>query len=639
MARPIKPGDKLPVSVRPSAIKLLPGTTLRHDTAAQNLHMAEIEQLKVELAEAKAEVGGLWGGLPLPIITLANNGFIEQVNRPAEVMLGGGRLVNQRMGRFIHQQCVAAFETALDAALQGASPQSCELTLLTRASPRLQCSAHLHRLDVGREPKALLSLIDATRVSEAVQTATQATVDLRAVLQHQMHPMVVLGVDGYIRLGNPPAARLLGSAQGLEGEALELWIVEAARSEFREVLYRRSRGPLNVDIVRRGEVRRVQIQLIPVRWHGEPCVVAAFDDVTEHERQANLNEREGRLASLGLLVAGVAHEINNPLAFVVPNVHEVANALRSQEPGRMIGGMQTQDLCEMLEEAGQGLQRIANITRDLKSFHRTDGGLESLSLNEVVVDTLRLADNRLRQNAQVRRDLGAIPPVQANRGRLGQVILNLLINAADAMPPERLEADNRITVRTWLERGVIHIEVGDNGKGIEKRHLPNLFDPFFTTRQAGTGLGLAICANIIRDMGGWFEVTSEVGIGTRFIICFPVDGDGRPPRRVLIVSEEPLLIRGTERQVSRRYAVVQACGGFEAVRLLQGEEVIDAIVSARHMKDGTGEDLYAWIAHRRPELVDRFVFLDDATKSIGLATGSEPLTGSALSRLLDAMIT
>ena len=640
MARPLKPDDKRPVSVRPSAIKLLQsGTPLRYDTSLHNLQVAEIDQLRAELSHLQARHHALWEGVRAPVLYLASTGFIEQANRPAESLLGGGRLVNQRMGRFIHQNCVEAYETAFEATLLTAKPQTCDLTLITRSSPRTHCAAHLRRFSVGTERKLVLTIVDKTEITEASQTAAQASLDLRTVIQRSPYPMMVLGTDGYIRLGNAAVARLLGANRSLEDEALELWIVDQSRSAFRDALYRRTVDPLAVEIVRRGEVCRVQIQLTPVQWRGEPCAVAVFEDRGEDQRQAHMSEREGRLASLGLLVAGVAHEVNNPLAFVVPNVHEVANALRSLDPGRMVGGLMANDAYEMLEEASQGLQRIANITRDLKSFHRTDGGLEALNLNEVVVDTLRLADNRLRQSAVLRRDLGAIPPVKANRGRLGQVVLNLLLNAADAMPSERLQIDNRISVRTWLERGVIHLEVGDNGKGIDQRHLPNLFDPFFTTRQAGTGLGLAICANIVRDMGGWFEVTSEVGSGTKFIICFPSDGDGRPPRRVLIVSEEPLLIRGTEREMSRRYAVVQACGGFEAIRLLKNDDAVDAIVCARHMKDGSGDDVYAWLATHRSDLTERFVFLDDATKSIGLTTGSEPLSGSALSRLLDSMVT
>ena len=326
--------------------------------------------------------------------------------------------------------------------------------------------------------------------------------------------------------------------------------------------------------------------------------------------------------------------MNNPLAFVVPNVSEVAGALRQVERGRILGGLRVTDALEMMEEAEQGLHRIATITRDLKNFHSTDDSKESLSLNEVVVDTLRLADSRLRQTTRVRRDLGALPLVHANRGRLGQVVLNLLINAADAMPEDRPLEQNRIRVRTWFENGVLHLEVNDNGKGISQQHLPNLFDPFFTTRRAGTGLGLAICANIVRDMGGWIEVHSEVNVGTQFVLCFPA-ADGQGPRRVLIISEEPLFVRGAERQMSRRYAIAQACGGYEAIRILQQRQQIDAIVSARQMQNGSGSEVYDWVSRHRSELLDRFLFMDDAV----VRGEPRPLTGSALKRLLDSVVT
>ena len=646
MARSVKPDLGRMVSVRPSSIQLMPGNSLRHDLTGQDLQVAEIEQLRAELHDYKVRHKSLLECVPVAVVTVAPTGFILHANRRAEAMLGGGgRLVNQRMGRFVHPTSAAAFETALDTVMTSGDKTSLELMMMTRSSASTTCSVEMYRSHVNATTRVTLCLVDMTRTAEAVQSAIRARGDLKSVLLDNPFPTVLLGVDGYIRMSNEAASELLATpVSRLEGAALEMWVVEASRSAFREQLYKRGLGPQIVNIVRRGDARRVRIRMTSVEWSYEPCLATTLEDITEHEQKAARDEKEGRLASLGLLVAGVAHEVNNPLAFVVPNVTAVGAALKGIEPNRMVGSIVASDASEMLEEAVQGLQRIANITRDLKGFHHTDETIESLSLNEVVVDTLRLADSQLRQSSQVRRDLGALPAITANRGRLGQVVLNLLLNAAEAMP-DRSKAQNQILVRTWRDGGVIRLEVSDNGKGIPRENLPNLFDPFFTTREAGTGLGLAICANIIRDMGGWIEVDSEVGIGTRFKICFPLEDHEGAPRRVLVVSEEPMLIRGTDHQFNGRYAVVQACSGFEAIRILKNQEKIDAIASARLMKNGNGRDLYDWVARHRPSLVDHFVFLDDVQEptngqaQLPVPVVTKPLTGAALGRLLSAVMT
>ena len=641
MDRPLKGLDPLAASVRPTSIKLLQSAAEPVDgPTLQFFQAGEIERLRAELDASQKRYDALESTLPVGVVRVAPSGFIEHANAHAETLLGGGRLINQRMGRFIDQRDAAQFDSTLEQVLTGGEPRSCEISLIGKNGAQVRCQVGLQRLDDSAEARIVISLLDLRRITDATEAADRANAHVEALLQSSILPMIVIGGDRRIRSGNERAGELLATpTAALQGEAIDQWIVEANREAFHDLVNRRGRGPLTAEMVAAGQARRVRVYLTGVEWKAEPCLVVTLEDVSERERQASRDERDGRLASLGLLVAGVGHEVNNPLAFVVPNVHEVAEALRVMDPGRAVGHLTAAESVEMLDEAAEGLERIANIVRDLKGFHSTDDQLEMLSVNEVVVDTLRLADSRLRQSAKVRRDLGTVPTLQANRGRLGQVVLNLLFNAAEAMV-ERSPSESQIAVRTWFEGGVIHLLVSDNGRGIDSKHLPNLFDPFFTTRKAGSGLGLAICANIVRDMGGWIEVNSTVGTGTEFLLCFPLAGDEHVPRRVLVVSEEPMLIRGADREVSRRYAVVQACGGFEAIRILQHEEKVDAVVSARKLREGSGADVYDWVCRHRPALLSRFAFLEDgpATSSSG-PTLLKPLTGRALTRLLDSIVT
>ena len=252
----------------------------------QDFQAAEIDQLRAELAEFKTRYRTLFESVPVGMVSLAQNGFIERANRRAEQLLCGGRLANQRMGRFIHTTSAAAFETAVDAVLNDGVPRSCELTLLTKRSARSQCIVSLHRSKTGPDGKVVLAITDQTETADAIQAATRARTDLRTLVHSNAFPMLVLGIDGYIRTANYRAAELLGTRPStLEGEPFELRIVDASRTAFREQLHRRGTGMVTVDVARRGEGRRVQIQLVDVEWQNEPCLVASLEDVTELQQQ------------------------------------------------------------------------------------------------------------------------------------------------------------------------------------------------------------------------------------------------------------------------------------------------------------------------------------------------------------------
>ncbi len=230
-----------------------------------------------------------------------------------------------------------------------------------------------------------------------------------------------------------------------------------------------------------------------------------------------------KMAAVGTLAAGVGHEINNPLSFIIANLHyatgEVQGAVRQPDKEKHWA-----DVAQALEEALHGADRVRRIVQDLKTFSREQpDAARPLDLHAVLDLTLAIAEGELRHRARVVRAFGAPPPVLGDETRLGQVFLNLLINAAQAIPEGHAE-QHEVRVSTRVdEQGHAVVAVSDSGGGIAPDVLPRIFEPFFTTKPVGvgTGLGLSICHSYVQGMGGEIRVHSEVGSGTTFEVVLP----------------------------------------------------------------------------------------------------------------------
>jgi len=350
--------------------------------------------------------------------------------------------------------------------------------------------------------------------------------------------------------------------------------------------------------------------------------VSSYRDVTEPRRL--LAERvvvADRMAAVGQLVAGVAHEINNPLCYVSGNVDHVRTEIAAR------AGLPP-DLVEALDDARTGVERIRVIVRDLCTLSRVEEESgASTDVHEVLAGALQMAGNHIRHRAEVVRALQAVPPVSANEARLGQVLLNLLVNAAHAIPDGRA-SENTITVATRLERpGFVRIEVTDTGCGIEASHLERIFDPFFTTKPlgAGTGLGLSICKGLVTKMGGTIGVTSTVGKGSCFAVELPIAVataaaatalEAAPAAveaaavrtRVLVVDDDTHVRRALDRALGTTYEVRTVASVDEALAALEGG-TFDAILCDVMMPNRTGLDLHTCVTATHPELLPRLVFM------------------------------
>ncbi len=241
-----------------------------------------------------------------------------------------------------------------------------------------------------------------------------------------------------------------------------------------------------------------------------------------------------RLATVGRLTAGVAHEINNPLAYIRSNLHFALEELPPllDADSREARGGQVAALTEALSEAREGVERVRSIVKDLKTLSRSEEmGRGPVDLGPVVQSAARMANHEIRSRARLVMDWEQVPPVAGDGMRLGQVFLNLLVNAAQAIPPDRV-TENEIRVKAWASApDRVTVAVSDTGCGIPPDVLPRIFDPFFTTKPVGegTGLGLPVCRNILSALGGELSVESEVGRGTTFRVTLPAAGNVPPP--------------------------------------------------------------------------------------------------------------
>jgi PAS domain S-box-containing protein len=368
-----------------------------------------------------------------------------------------------------------------------------------------------------------------------------------------------------------------------------------------------------------GKVQVAEFASLPLLFDGQPAVVCIARDVTEQRQLQTRLSLADRMASMGTLAAGIAHEINNPLAFVITNLGFLSEELARQPQVR-------EEPRSLLNEAREGAERVRRIVHQLKTFSRPDEErLEPVDPHAVLDSAAVLAANEIRHRARLVREYGPVPRVLGDEGRLCQVFLNLMVNAAHAIPEGAAERNEiRLVTRVGADGRVV-VEVRDTGGGIPKDVLGRIFDPFFTTKPVGvgTGLGLAICHGIVTRMGGDITVESEPGQGTTVRVVLPATeaqsvpeekpvqaAPQAPPQRgrVLIVDDEPAVGRAL-RRILREHDVELATSGRQALERLQADSSFHAVLCDVMMPDLGGKDLYEAVRSGGSGLEQRFVFV------------------------------
>ena len=416
-----------------------------------------------------------------------------------------------------------------------------------------------------------------------------------------------------------PVAEVVRIVSAEDGTPLDDLVARALGGE----VVVRSLSIRAVLVGRQGEEHAILDAAAPFRepagaMNGALLILRDLDPV-QNERaqlQAQLVVAE-RISSMGTLSGGIVHEINNPLSSVLANL-----ALLEQELPKVLSKTpHSAELLEAVAEAHRGSDRVAQIVRGLKIFSRgLDERRQPLDIAEVAESVLQVVANELRHRARVVREFYPAPPVDASVSHIGQVLMNLLLNAAQSLPEGQADCNEvRVVIRPNGPTEVV-LEVRDTGAGMPPEVLARVFDPFFTTRPVGSGpgLGLSICHGIVTSLGGRIEAESTVGRGSTLRVALPACPTQPPARatparaprraRILLVEDDALVARAVRRTLSREHDVVFVEGGRAALLALENG-TFDLVICDLMMPHMTGMDLHAQLQRKRPEMASRMVFL------------------------------
>jgi PAS domain S-box-containing protein len=398
---------------------------------------------------------------------------------------------------------------------------------------------------------------------------------------------------------------------------------------------------------------------LPIEFDGQPSVLVLGRDITERKQvEAQLLQAD-RMVVMGTLAAGVGHEINNPLTYVLSNL-----SMAGDEVTRLLQEMEQQTLAEargwcsrlselkaLLAEAHSGADRVRTIVRDLKVFSRQgEERRTAVDVREVMELSIKMSAHEMRSRARLVTHYEPVPAVHADSARLGQVFLNLLVNAAQAIPEGNAQ-ESEIAVRVRGDgAGRVAVEVSDTGTGIAPEVLPHIFEPFFTTKPvgSGTGLGLSICHSIIRDLGGELTVRTEHGRGTTFTVLLPVAPSVPRPssatpvpveqrrQRVLIIDDEPAVGRALARMLGKQHESTVVGTSEEALTRLLSGEAFNVIFCDLMMPGLSGMDLYERLQEQKPELISRFIFMTGGAYTPRARTFLETIPNNWVEKPFDA---
>jgi len=371
-----------------------------------------------------------------------------------------------------------------------------------------------------------------------------------------------------------------------------------------------------------------------------------FRDVTERNKLRIRVAQSDHLASLGLLAAGVAHEVNNPLTYTLYNLETVVEDLPQvvsgyarwlaqsgpeggpDEPSEMLDPARAYELVDLARQALEGAERIRSIAHTLGTFTRVDDEkLEPINLRDAAENARNMASNEIKYRAKLVLDFGSTPAVLGSEGKLSQVFLNLIVNAAHAIDEGDIE-NNIIRIHTYSDGDHVVAEVSDTGKGIPKEHHARIFDPFFTTKDVGegSGLGLSISAKIVADLGGEISFESEEGRGSTFRIRLPAltsDCDqvtrsaatkpgadaGATRGRILVVDYEEGIRAAMAHMLGTDHEVLTASSGAQGKEVLESDQAFDLLILDLMMPKMSGIDLHRWLAETHPQLASRVIFV------------------------------
>jgi PAS domain S-box-containing protein len=556
--------------------------------------------------------------------------------------------------RMIDIPCIivsdAMDEDRTAAALQSGAQDFIVMDNLSRLGPAIEREL--------RDSETRIKHAHAERTLRATEASFRAAFEL-------IPDGVLVSREGLVVHANGSAAGLLfaASQDDLIGcsfvDLFALSDQESVRERMGDMHRSNAPVPLGELVMMRFDGRPVHVETtgMSVLFDGQPAILGVIRDVSARRELVARTIQVDRMLAVGTLAAGVGHEINNPLAYVMANViyasDEIARARRQleklgdREPSTRAVVTSLSEVVDILAEVDDGARRIQDIARDLNTFARNDEELRLVDLRAVADSALRMAAPEIRQRARVVRQYEEVPPVLANASRLSQVLLNLIINAAQSIAKGAYDS-NEIALHIRSEGVKVVVEVCDTGCGIAPEHRDRLFTPFFTTKPIGqgTGLGLSISARIVRSLGGEIGVESTLGTGTTMRVVLPAVQDptfhdaskpGAAVRRgrLLFIDDEGLVGAAFQRSLSREHDVVVAETAADALAYLTPGGSFDAIFCDINMPKMTGVELYEAIERSFPRLAPRVVMITGGGRDPRTKAFIESRKGHLLEKPLD----
>jgi PAS domain S-box-containing protein len=583
------------------------------------------------LRDAGETIRGLIDSTPDPMV-VHRDGRIVRVNQSFADWLGYQR--PEELVGLDPLQLVREPDRLRSLVAAGAAGAPVQRVLLRRDGTEVVGEFVDSRIMYQGEPAIVAAGRDVTERLRTEEALRRAEEQLRLTIESAPIGMALVALDGRWLSVNRALCEILGYSQeellALTPQAVtppddlaaeqallgRLLSGELARYSLAKRYLRKGGEPVDA---------MVHVSLLHDQEGRPRNLIEQVEDVTERKRiEVQLALRD-RMASLGTMSAGVAHEINNPLSYVKTNLDLAADQLRSPEALARHG---LGELAEMIDEARQGTERARRIVRGLKSFSRGDEERRAvLDVRRVIDLTIDMVFNEIRHRARLVKDFGEVPPVEADESRLAQVFTNLLVNAAQAIPEGHAERNEIRVVTRRDEQGRAVIEVRDTGSGIAEDHLQRIFEPFFTTKPigVGTGLGLSVCHGIVTGLGGEIVAESVVGKGATLRVVLPAaraqaqpppaaaTEPGRPAAaqraRVLVVDDERLVGESLRRALAREHDVTVLASGQEALAAILGGARFDVIFCDLMMPAMTGMELHARLAEAAADQVSRMVFI------------------------------
>ena len=501
------------------------------------------------------------------------------------------------------------------------------------------------RLNEAEETLAAIraGAVDAVVVGgpagERVFTLEGAEHGYRVLMEAMSEGVATLTENGLVSYCNARFAVILGARLELTiGNPISRLVPRADRERFQALIAAGTRGRSEGEFALKAPGADapilVRLAVVALTVDGARMHCLVMTDLTEHTaiaaERARMQTRlllADRMSSLGALAAGVAHEINNPLAYVLTSLELVSNWLPEPAgPGHGLSGESTAWLRRQMNRAHEGAERVRLIVRDLKAFSRADDETLCVVDPRRALDTsITMAWNEIRHRARLVKEYGGLPPVWANEARLGQVFLNLLVNAVQAIPAGAASHHEiRVSGRADIDGRAV-IEFRDTGSGIDPANLALIFDPFFTTKplHEGTGLGLSLCHAIIASLDGQITVESTPGVGSVFRIVLPsvegavgtaaastpVESRVVPRGRLLIIDDEADLCLALQEALEVSHDVVTTIDARRGLEMLAAGQRFDVILCDIRMPDMTGIEFHARLTTDNPAQANRVVLM------------------------------